>query len=198
MMRSAATMVIYHLQAGMRRSAFLLVGFSVFFLLSGVLSMIWNYREMQKWQPVVARVTAIDATKFAKKGADRFRGEITVRYSVNDINHRIAYSLPAIHLTEESARSELSRFPPGTPMRVFYNPANPDDMLQDLGASPRFFLFPGILTAVGMLLGGYCLWSLWKLGTCLCPGCAASVELWDKFCYACDYKLPRQKKLVRT
>lgn len=159
--------------------------------------MIWNYRELQNWQPVVARVIAIDAAKFTKKGEDRFRGEITVRYSVNDIYHRVPYSLPVTHLTEESARSELSRFPPGTSMRVFYNPANPDDMLQDLSDSPRFFLFPGIFTAAGLLLGGYSLWSLRKLGTCLCPGCAASVELWDKFCYACDYKLPRQKKLVR-
>jgi len=72
-----------------------------------------------------------------------------------------------------------------------------DDTLQDLRATPRFYWFPGMLTAVGLILGGYCLFSLSKLGTCLCPGCAASVELWDKFCYACDYKLPKQKKLVR-
>lgn len=159
--------------------------------------MIWNYHELRKWQPVVSTVIAIDATKFTKNGADRFRGEITVRYTVNDIYHLVPYSLPAAHLTEESARSELSLFPPGTAMRVFFNPANPDDMLQDLSASPRFVLFPGILTSAGLLLGGYSLWSLRKLGTCLCPGCAASVELWDKFCYACDYKLPRQKKLMR-
>ena len=159
--------------------------------------MIWNYRDLRNRQPVTASVIAIDVTKFTKNGADRFRGEITIRYSVNDIYHRIPYSLPATHPTEESARSELSRHPPGTSMRVFYNPANPDDMLQSPSASPRFFLIPGILTAAGLLLGGYSLWSLRKLGTCLCPGCAASVELWDKFCYACDYKLPRQRKLVR-
>ena len=191
------TMVIYHLQPTMRRSAFLLVGISVFFLVGGVLSMIWNYRELQKWQPVTARVTAIDAAKFSFKGADRFRGEITIRYSVNDNNHLVAYSLPATHLTEENARSELSNYPPGTQMRVFYNPDNPDDFLHDLSTSPRFFLFPGIVTAVGLFLGGYSLWSLWKQGTCLCPGCAASVELWDKFCYACACRLPKQRKLVR-
>ena len=190
-------MVIYHLQHAMRRSAFLLVGFSVFFLLSGVISMMWSYRGLQTWQPMATRVIAIDAIKFAKKGANRFRGEITVDYSVNDIYHRTSYSLPTIHLTEESARAELSRFPPGSQVRVFYNPTNPYDILLDLSTSPRFFLFPGLLTALGMLLGGYAVWLLSKLGTCLCPGCAASVEMWDKFCYACDYKLPRQKKLVR-
>ncbi len=190
-------MVIYHLLPGMRRSAYLLVGFSVFFLLSGVLSMIWNYRELQRWKPAAATVIGIDATKFTKKGAARFRGEVTIRYTVDGVYHRVPFSLPTVHLTEESARAELSRFAPGTPIGVYYNPANPDDMLQNLSASPRFFLLPAVLTAAGLLLGGYSLWSLRKLGTCLCPGCAASVELWDKFCYACDYKLPRQKKLVR-
>jgi hypothetical protein len=181
----------------MRKSAFLLVGLSAVFLFAGVLSMLWNYRELQNWQPVIARVIAIDVTKFTKKGSDTYRGEITIRYSVNDIFRRVPYSLPASHATEEGARSELSRFPPGTPMRVFYNPANPDDMVQDLSASPRFFIFPAILTTIGLILGAYCLRSLRKLGHCLCPGCAASVELWDKFCYACDYKLPKQRKLIR-
>jgi hypothetical protein len=160
--------------------------------------MIWKYRELQNWQPVIARVIAIDVAKFTKTGVSQYRGEITLRYSVNDVFHRVPYSLPLAHLTEDNARAELSRFPPGTQVRVFFNPANPDDMVQDLSASPRFFIFPGMLTAVGLFLGAYCLRSLRKLGTCLCPGCAASVEMWDKFCYSCDYKLPRQKKLIRT
>src|SRR3954469_2927141 len=141
------TMVIYHLRHCMRRSGYLLVGFSVAFLLSGVLSMVWNYRYLQSWQPVIARVIAIDVAKFHKKGVDRYRGEITIRYSVNDLFHRVPYSLPMVHPTEDSARNELSRFPPGTAIRVFYNPDNLDDIVQDLSASPRFFLFPGILTA---------------------------------------------------
>jgi hypothetical protein len=190
-------MVIYHLQPFMKRSAFLLVAVATVFLLGGILSMVWKYAELRSWQPVIARVSAIDVTKFTKQGLDQYRGEITLRYSVNDLFHRVPYSLPIAHLTEDNARAELSRFPPGTPMRVFYNPSNPDDIVQDPSATPRFFLFPGILTAMGLILGGYCLFSLRKLGNCLCPGCAASVELWDKFCYACDYKLPRQKKLVR-
>ncbi|MEO8131147.1 MAG: DUF3592 domain-containing protein [Bryobacteraceae bacterium] len=181
----------------MRRTAFLLVGISVFFLLSGVLSMIWNYNQLQKWQPVAARVIAIDAVRFQKRGVPLFRGEVTIMYSVNDVIHRLAYSLPVGYTAEESVRAELSRFAPGTNMRVFYNPANPDDILTDLGTSPRFFLFPGIITGAGLLLGVYSLWALWKQGTCLCPGCAASVELWHKFCHACAYRLPKQRKLVR-
>jgi len=181
----------------MKRFVFILLGLSVVFLLSGVLSMVWSYQELQTWNLVVARVSAIDVTKFTRKDATRYRGEVTLRYTVNDIIHRVPYSLPVEHATEDLARAELSRFPPGTQMRLFVNPKNPDDTLQDLRATPRFYWFPGMLTAVGLILGGYCLFSLSKLGTCLCPGCAASVELWDKFCYACDYKLPKQKKLVR-
>jgi hypothetical protein len=181
----------------MRKSAFLLVGLSAVFLLAGVVSMLWNYRELRYWQPVIARVIAIDVAKFTKNGSDRYRGEITIRYSVDDIFRRVPYSLPTSYATEESARSELSRFPPGTPLRVFYNPANPDDMVQDVSASPRFFILPGILATIGLILGAYCLHSLRKLGNCLCPGCAASVELWDKFCYVCDYRLPKQRRLIR-
>jgi hypothetical protein len=152
---------------------------------------------LQGWQPVIARVIAIDVAKFSKKGIDRYRGEVTIRYSVNDIFHRVPYSLPSVHSTEENARAELSRYPPGFSMRVFYNPDNPDDMVQDLSTSSRFFLFPGFLTVIGLILGAYSLRSLRKLGECLCPGCASSVEMWHKFCYACDYKLPKQKKLIR-
>ena len=133
----------------MKRSAFLLVAVSVIFLLGGLAAMARNYLVLRKWQPIAAKVFAIDIAKFSSWGSDRYRGEITVRYSVNDFIHTIPYSLSSSYPTEPAARSEINRFPPGTAMRVFYNPNNPDDMLPDLSASSRFFLFPGILTAAG-------------------------------------------------
>jgi hypothetical protein len=181
----------------MKRSAFFLVAVSALFLIGGLVAMARSYAVLRKWQPVAARVVAIDIAKFSRRGADRYRGEITVRYSVNDSIHNIPYSLSSSYSTEPAARAEINRFPPGTTMRVFYNPDNPDDMLPDLSASPRFFLFPGILTAAGMIMGAYSMRTLHKMGTCLCPGCANSVELWDKFCHACDSRLPKQKKLIR-
>jgi hypothetical protein len=181
----------------MKRPALLLVAISAFFLIGGLLAMARTYVVLRRWQPVAARVIAADIAKFSKGGTDRYRGEITVRYSVNDVMHQIPFSLFSSYSTEAGARAELNRYPPGTTMRVFYNPENADDMLLDLTASPRFLLFPGILTAAGMILGAYSMRTLHKMGTCLCPGCAASVELWDKFCYACDSRLPKQKKLIR-
>jgi hypothetical protein len=181
----------------MKRSVFLLVAISALFLIGGLLAMARSYMVLRRWEPVAARVIAADIAKFSKRGTDQYRGEITVRYSVNDLMHQIPYSLSSAYATEAGARAELNRYPPGTTMRVFYNPENSDDMLLDLAASPRFFLFPGVLTAAGMILGAYSMRTLHKMGTCLCPGCATSVELWDKFCYACDSRLPKQKKLIR-
>jgi hypothetical protein len=181
----------------MKRSAFLLVAISALFLVGGLFAMARNYMVLLRWQPVGARVIATDIAKFSKWGKDRYRGEITVRYSVNDLMHPVPYSLSSSYSTESGARAEVNSYPPGATMQVFYNPENPDDMLPDLTASSRFFLFPGILTAVGIILGAYSMRMLHKMGTCLCPGCAASVELWDKFCHACDSRLPKQKKLIR-
>jgi hypothetical protein len=173
------------------------VALSGAFLLGGVLAMVWNYHKLQSWQPVTARVIATDITKFTRWGVDRYRGEVTIRYSVDDLLRRIPYSLPNSYTTNEAARAEVNHYPPGATMRVFYNPANGNDMVLDLSASPRFFLLPATLAALGLMLGLCSLRTLRRMGQCLCPGCAASVELWDKFCYACDHKLPRQKKLVR-
>src|SRR4051794_5391884 len=109
----------------MKRSAFLLVAISALFLIGGLVSMGRNYVVFRKLRPVAARVVAIDLAKFSSWGADRYRGEITVRYSVNDSIRDIPYSLSSSYSSEPAARAEINRFPPGTTMRVFHNPENP-------------------------------------------------------------------------
>jgi hypothetical protein len=180
----------------MRRSSNILVALAAIFMIGGFASFANAFLTMRSWQGVTGEVTYTDLATFTKRGKEYYRGELIARYVVNDRVLRVPASLSRSHTTREEAKRELDGLTPGNQVRLYYNPKDPADMLLDVTAHPRFFALPAVVTLIGIICSALSIASILKM-KCFCPGCAASVELWDKFCYACRYRLPKQKKMMR-
>jgi hypothetical protein len=180
----------------MRRSSKILVVLAAVFMIGGFASFAHAFWTMRSWQGVTGDVTYTDLAAFTKHGKEYYRGELIARYVVDDQVLRVPASLSRSHTSREEAKRELDGLTPGRQVRLYYNPKDPSDMLLDVTAHPRFFALPAVLTLIGIVCSALSITSILKMN-CFCPGCAASVELWDKFCYQCCNKLPRQRKLMR-
>ncbi len=166
------------------------------FMIGGFASFAYAFWTMRSWQPTTGEVTYTDLAAFTKRGKEYYRGELIARFPVGDHVYRVPASLMRSHTTREEARRELDGLTPGHQVHVYYNPKDPSDMLLDVSGNLRFFAFPAAVTIIGIGLSGFSIASIVKMN-CFCPACATHVELWDKFCYACRHKLPRQSKLMR-
>jgi hypothetical protein len=166
------------------------------FMIGGFASFASAFWTMRSWQPTTGEVTYTDMAAFTKRGKEYYRGELIARIVVNDKVYRVPASLLLSHTTREEAKRELDGLTPQRQIHIYYNPKDPSDMLLDVSGHPRFFAVPAVVTLIGILLSGLSIASILKMN-CFCPACAANVELWDKFCYSCRNKLPKQSKLMR-
>jgi hypothetical protein len=180
----------------MQRSSKILAVLAAIFMIGGFASFANAFWTMRSWHAVTGEVTYTDLAAFTKRGKEYYRGELIARYVVDDRVMRVPVSLAHSHTTREEAKRELDGLTPGKQVQLYYNPKDPSDMLLDVTAHPRFFALPVVVTLFGIIFSAMSITSILRMN-CFCPGCAAGVELWDKFCYACGYRLPRQRKLMR-
>ena len=87
----------------------------------------WNGARMSKTWP--ATDGSIEESKLTWQGirSPRARPAVTYRYQVDGESYlgtRIEFSFARIYFTPE-AQAVLDRYPPGSPVTVYYDPANP-------------------------------------------------------------------------
>ena len=183
----------------MRRNVYILLAVAILFLGAGVVGYYRTYRYIHRWETTEGRVFLNDLAPYTSSGVRMFRPEAELRYPVGGVTYAVPQSFPTSFPTEKEGREFVDRFAPRTLVRLRYDPAEPNRMmLADTDSSGSFLIFPTSLIATGVLLLALSLWRLHKVGRCLCPRCAISVELHDRFCYECAYPLPRQRrKLVK-
>lgn len=179
-----------------RKMVYISGSLAVLFVLAGVASMMWSYHVTQTWENVNARVVSNEVVRFETGGGLRHRGEFDVTYIVHDRRYRFPISLPDSFKTFEQATDDLRRYSINSTQRVYYNPADPMDMVLDMNTA-RFYTIPLSLAGIGVLLFAVTGYLFWKLGRRLCPKCAMSAEQEYVFCPACGYPLPAKRVIFR-
>lgn len=182
----------------MKRTVHKLAVLAALFFGTGLATLVWEYRNLEKWEGIPARVLFSELVPFQAGGKTRYRGEVELRYMVKDLFYEVPYSVPTTNKSLEAARDDLMRYKVGATTTVYVNPNDPLDFLVERKSSMRFFLLPGALIAAGTVLGFMCVLLFLSMQRWLCPGCANSVALHHKFCFACGRSLPRARKLVRA
>jgi len=181
----------------MKRKLALVSGtLAVLFFVAAAVSMVWSYRAAQSWENVNGRVVSNEVVRFETSKGLRHRGEFDVLYVVHDRRYRVPISLPDSFKTFEQATDDLRRFSLNSSQRVYYNPAEPMDMLLDMNTA-RFYAIPLALAGAGVVLLAVTGYLFWKLGLRLCPSCATSADQEYVFCAACGYPLPAKRVIFR-
>jgi hypothetical protein len=179
-----------------RRLAYISATLAVLFFLAGVGSMMWSYRVTQTWENVNARVLSNEVIRFNTSSGVRHRGEFEIGFLVHDQRYRVPLSLPDHFKTFEQATDDLRRYAINSTQRVYYNPADPRDVLLDMNTA-RFYAIPLGLAGMGILLLALTGYLFWRLGKRLCPKCAMSADQDHVFCAACGYPLPAKRVIFR-
>ena len=159
-----------------------------------------NYTRNQAWREADARVVTNDVVSFGS-GAKRYRVHASFRYVVEGQPHLVPVSFPATFASYADGREYANRYAPAARIRLLFDPANPERVLIDTGDKTDTLVWPLGFLVLGILASGVALFEFWRHHRALCPRCATSVELFDRFCWNCGVKLPMQirkvQKLIR-
>ena len=118
------------------------------FVVTGLADLVWQYRNLQNWDAVPARVLFSELVPFKAGRNAKYRGEVELRYTVKDAVYQVPYSVPTSRRSFDAARDDLMRYKVGATTTLYVNPNDPLDFLVERKNSMRFFLLPGALIAV--------------------------------------------------
>lgn len=144
--------------------------FSGFLLLAGLLVLgvawfLWRRGEASRgWTRTAGRVVVSQVEEFQgppEQGYPQFRPELRYQYSVAGRDYEgsdvgVGSAAGAASAEPSWARKELERFPVGTEVAVYYDPADPRRAVLERGVPP---LLP-VVAVVGMALLVAGLWLL--------------------------------------
>jgi len=132
----------------LRLTSFLLIGAAVILLYIQQNRLV-QYNSFQNWMPVESTIT-----NSLVIGVRAFRPEITYQYIVNDSIYTgiTSFDRPSFGgraNRRASAQNIVSANPPGSQLRIFYNPANPKESRLNIHLPWDFY---GIISFAGTLL----------------------------------------------
>jgi hypothetical protein len=176
-----------------RKTAWVLGGLAVLFLLGGSLSMWQAYRSRARWQTTEARVGYSEVIRFGDETNPRYRLQVEFSYTVGRDRQVVPLSLPSIYSDRKAADEEAIRYRTGSVHRIYYDVDQPYSMLLDPGSAKRFYVAPLLLTAIGIILGGVLVFKYLRSSRYFCVVCGTSVEEIHAFCFHCGSRIPARK-----
>jgi hypothetical protein len=137
-----------------------------------------------------------DVVPFQKRGVQLYRAQAEFRFGANGNFFTVPLTFAPVFGTNDEARAFVDRYPPQSIQQIYYDPSNPNSVMLTSRGWNRKFLFPLLLIAAGLASLITSATYFLRSARCLCPRCATSVELYDRFCFSCAYRLPKQKRKV--
>jgi hypothetical protein len=162
-------------------------------LLSSALEMWRGTVAQQRQEMVDARINVCQPVTFRPQGALRYRPQVEVAYLVNGESHVVPLSIPEVASSREELNDLLLRYRAGATLRVFYDPARPDDIEVDFASKQRYYLRPLVLLGIGLLCLLFILIVVMRDGRYHCMACGIGVAGRHAFCYNCGAKIPSRK-----
>jgi hypothetical protein len=176
-----------------RKRAYVAFVIALVCLTSSAIEM-WRGTAAQARQQIVdARIRLCVPVTFRPAGAVRYRPQVEVEYLVNGQSHVVPLSIPEVASTREELNDLLLRYRAGATLRVFYDPARPDDVDVDFASQQRFYLKPLLLLGMGLLSLLFILIVMLREGRYHCMACGIGVARQHAFCYNCGAKIPTRK-----
>jgi hypothetical protein len=181
----------------LKRPIVILFIISIGFLITAIFTMISQLSSQRAFQTTEAISLGNEMIKYQSRGVTYYRPEATLRYVVNGETYTTPFSLPKAYDDPKLAKIEIDKYAPLMKTEVYYNSADPSDIVMSADTTSRFFLMPLLYGAISAVAGVICLIMFINMNRLRCPTCAVSVTRYFRFCYSCGNKLPRQLKGLR-
>ena len=123
---------------------FFVVGLGLVYWGWGVLQ---NARSSASWPSVSGQITSSSVSHSTdSEGADSYTPSVGYRYVVNDLQYsgsRIKFGETSYNKESEAA-AVVARYPAGTTIPIYYDPAGPDTAVLEPGVTSGSYLFLAI------------------------------------------------------
>jgi hypothetical protein len=175
-----------------RNSAWILGSLSIVCFIAACITMWSSMKERDKWQQVDARISASDIVNYRRWNTTYYRFQAEFTYIARGRRLYVPFSFPesSSNLAEiEAQRNFVHRL---RAHRVFYNPADPADMLFELNHT-RFFILPLSLTIGAIGFGVALLADALRWSAYFCPSCGTGATETHRFCTHCGLAIPARK-----
>jgi hypothetical protein len=111
----------------------------------GGIDFVGGRQVLRQWStagflPTPGRVTRVDVQSTRHKNSETHKLEIAYEYVVDELRHRNAgWNYLEMESSGDWAQNVAREFPAGSPITVYYNPADPDDSLLEPGPTGMEF-----------------------------------------------------------
>jgi hypothetical protein len=181
-----------------RKTAWVIGGLTLVFLLSGAMTMWQSYAERKRLATTSARIAYSEIVSFGEKAKPSYRLQVEFLYAVDGERLRVPYSFPYHYADRKSADSDAMVYRVRSTHPIYYDPRQPYNMIVNPASSSRFFVSPLLLTLFGIIFGGSLFFMYLKSSAYFCMACGSNVKELHAFCYHCGRRIPARKGKLRT
>jgi len=176
-----------------RKTAWVMGGLAIVFLIAAAVAMFRSYSERQKYQPNDARIIYSEVISFGDPSKPKYRLQVEFDYTVHGERYRIPYSFPTVYPERRLADGDALRYRTASIHRIYYRAGQPYNMLLDPSSAKRFFLAPLLLTGIAVVLGAGVLVMYLRSSRFFCVACGTNAEESHSFCSHCGRPIPVRK-----
>jgi hypothetical protein len=181
-----------------RKAAWVIGALALALLLGGLIGMWRAYASRAQWTADEARIRYSEIIGFGDETNPRYRIQVEFMYTAGNLRYVVPHSLPMTYPNRDAAQSDLLRYRPGSTHRIFYNNANPYEIVLDTGPATEFYVIPLLLIAAGAILGGGLVLKYFKTSRYSCVACGAGVHKQHAFCFHCGRRVAKRKGKLMT
>ena len=164
MLKSASPAELESMRAA-QRGLFMKIGPPLFTLVGGIVLVVGIFsivraNASESWPMVEGEVIRTDIVSNRKSGggSSTYRAKVEYQYAIDGVTRygaRVSYAGNVSSSNRGSAMAIIDRYPKGSDVTVYYDPADPEESVLEPGISAKIFLTPaigGVFLVLGLAL----------------------------------------------